>query len=221
MSITDLPVLYSFRRCPYAMRARLAIYASGIPIELREVLLKHKPPEMLEASPKGTVPVLLPHGDRVIDESADIMLWALKQSDPFALLPNQLDPALEWIARNDNEFKPILDRYKYSDRYPEHSQAYYCGQAMAFLTDLDRNISPEGWLAGRFPGLADISLLPFVRQFAMVDKVWFDSVDLPAVQHWLDEFLASVWFRSIMKKYPLWEGGQQGILFQREQNSLL
>ncbi|ASF47354.1 glutathione S-transferase [Methylovulum psychrotolerans] len=209
MSAT-LPILYSFRRCPYAMRARLALAYSGIRTELREVALKNKPPELLALSPKATVPVLhLPDGI-VLEESLDIMHWALGQQDPAHWL-RLADPAL--IAQNDGEFKYFLDRYKYADRYPDYPLAYYRQQGSKFLAILNGRLQQHAQLSGADFSLTDAAILPFVRQFAAVDPHWFQHSGYTAVQQWLDNFLASEHFNTIMRKYPDWTAASEPQLF--------
>ncbi|MCP4596880.1 glutathione S-transferase [Neptuniibacter sp.] len=216
----ELPVLYSFRRCPYAMRARLAITVSTTQVELREVVLKNKPEEMLVASPKGTVPVLVLPDGKVIDESLDIMRWALGNSDPDNLLRNaspekQLTIA-ELIEENDHIFKQHLDRYKYFDRFPELPQSYYREQAEVTLLKLEQQLQQHNYLVGSECSLADLAIFPFIRQFAHVDKQWFDTAPYPALQKWLGYFLESKLFNSIMKKYPQWNNGDQPLLFPEQ-----
>lgn len=209
LSAQQLPILYSFRRCPYAMRARLALDYSAVVVEHREILLKNKPAAMLAASPKGTVPVLVLDEDRVIDESRDLMMWALKSADPqgwYFERPVAEQHTIEsWINRNDDEFKPWLDKYKYSVGYPEHSETYYRQQAEAFIADLDRTLTVHRYLLGPEETLADNALFPFVRQFAHVDKAWFDASQYDAVKAWLNSFLTGDRFVRIMQKYPLWQ----------------
>lgn len=191
------PRLYSFRRCPYAIRARLAITVAGIDVEKIEIELKHKPPEMLAISPKGTVPVLqLPDG-QVLDESLDIMLWALSIHDPQQWLQGRDDML---IVRNDGEFKYFLDRYKYADRYPEFSLDYYREKAEEFIASLDERLSKHRFLIDNQPRLADMAIMPFVRQFSQVDKNWFYASQYSAVIRWLNCLLASDLFLSVMKK---------------------
>lgn len=213
------PVLYSFRRCPYAMRARLAIASSGVKVELREVVLRDKPAAMLAASPKGTVPVLV-DGDRVIEESDEIMFWALRRNDPEGwLLPwRENRPAVEaLIVENDGPFKRHLDRYKYPVRYPEENIVAdeQRDAALEILSGWDRKLSRGGWLFGRKPGIADFALLPFVRQYAHVDKAWFDEQPIPAVKQWLEDFLSSERFAAIMPKFDQWQDGLPGVAFPK------
>lgn len=210
---TALPVLYSFRRCPYAMRARLALQVSGLPYELREVVLKNKPAELLAASAKGTVPVLvLPNGP-VIDESLDIMRWALGHNDPQGWLKHGGSPAdmQALIAGNDGGFKHALDRYKYPNRYPLESGNNAKAFAMAkrleaanWLAGLESRLN-KGWLDGPKPCLADMATLPFVRQFAHTDAAWFAAQPWPQLQAWLARFEASALFEIVMEKHLPWK----------------
>ena len=209
--MTDtLPVLYSFRRCPYAIRARLALAVSGVAFELKEVSLKNKPGVMLAASPKGTVPVLVLPGGQVIDESLDIMRWALGQNDPYDWLnAGSLGDMLALIASNDGAFKHALDRYKYPNRYPQEFrddvQAFALAQrtkAASWLLTFEPRLS-QGWLFGCKPSLADIATLPFVRQFAHTDAAWFAAQPWPNLQAWLARFEASTLFKGAIKKHEL------------------
>ena len=213
--MTDLPVLYSFRRCPYAMRARMAIAKSGVQVSLREVLLKDKPPELLAASLKATVPVLVLTDGGVIEESVDVMHWALEQHDPHHWLKDaEID--LDWIQTCDGEFKHWLDRYKYADRYPEQSSIFYRENAEAFLASIEAALSSSAWLTGDAPRLADVAVFPFIRQFAGVDPAWWQAAPYPCTQLWLDGWLNSALFSTIMAKYPRWESGQSGQRFPSE-----
>jgi glutathione S-transferase len=208
-----MPLLYSFRRCPYAIRARLAIYASGIKVELREILLRDKPEHMLQLSAKGTVPVLqLPNGD-VIDESIDVFHWALQINDPADWLVVDIDELAKLVKHNDGEFKYWLDRYKYSVGYPEHSVEYYRQQAELFLAELEQRLSTSQYLLGNKLSAADMAVLPFIRQFAFVDKAWFDSAPYPKVQRWLEDFLVSSLFLTVMDKYSPWQAGDDVVWF--------
>ena len=200
-----LPILYSFRRCPYAIRARMAIVYASINLELREVSLANKPAEMLSISPKGTVPVLQLE-ERVIDESIEVMDWALAQSDPdnwLALDIQQQQQSL--IEENDNQFKLWLDKYKYWDRHPEKSQQAYRSQAEKFISKLEKNLTQHSYLLRNKICMADIAIFPFIRQFAFVDKDWFDQADYPNLQQWLNKFLESHLFNQVMKKYSVWQ----------------
>jgi len=190
-------VLYSFRRCPYAMRARMALRYSGVPLSIVEVSLKAKPAEMLAASPKGTVPVLVCADGSVIEQSLDIMHWALARHDP----DNWLQPGCAaLIEENDTRFKVLLDRYKYAIRYPEHPMEYYRAQGAEFLQRLEDVLARSPYLAGPALSLADVALAPFVRQFAHVDRDWFEQAPYPHLNAWLERFLASELFSSVMKK---------------------
>ncbi len=201
-----LPILYSFRRCPYAMRARLAIAYAGVAVELREVELRNKPQAMLLVSPKATVPVLQLKNGRVLDESLDIMLWALQQNDPEHWLKAAgLDPAKALIRGNDEPFKYYLDRYKYADRYPAYSELYYRQQGELFLADLESLLTQRTYLSGDQFSLADAAILPFIRQFCAVEPAWFKDSPYPALRQWLNDFLASSLFEQVMTKYPYWQ----------------
>lgn len=202
------PVLYSFRRCPYAIRARLALATAGIEVELREVVLRDKPRAFLDVSPSATVPCLV-YKDGVIDESLDVMIWALGVNDPEGWL-EMPDEGHDWIARNDGPFKQALDRVKYAARYPDDDPAIQRELAVSFLGALNDKIGD--WMFGR-PTLADYTILPFVRQFAFIDKAWFDAQPWPRLQAWLDRFLTSDEFDAVMAKYPQWRDGDAPVLF--------
>lgn len=192
-------LLYSFRRCPYAIRARLALRYSGVPVQIIEVSLKAKPAEMLALSPKGTVPVLSVDG-QVIEESLEIMQWALAQHDPGDWLL-QGDPAvLALIAENDQGFKYHLDRYKYADRYPEHPMEHYRAEGEVFLQKLEGLLAERAYLLAEHPSLADMALAPFVRQFAHVDREWFAGAPYQRLQAWLQRVLTSPLFIAVMAK---------------------
>ncbi|MCK4865614.1 MAG: glutathione S-transferase [Gammaproteobacteria bacterium] len=211
-----LPILYSFRRCPYAIRARLAIKVSNIQVEIREVLLKDKPEEMLSISPKGTVPVLeLPDGS-VIEESRDIMSWALTQHDPenWSLPDNvKQEKAERLIDFNDSEFKQALDHYKYSDRYPEQAMENYRQQGEDFLQQLEGKLTKNDYLMGKHVSYTDMAIFPFIRQFAYVDKGWFDQTRYINLQKWLEKLLDTTLFHNVMKKYPCWKNGDETQIF--------
>ncbi|MBL4783619.1 MAG: glutathione S-transferase [Porticoccaceae bacterium] len=208
-------ILYSFRRCPYAMRARLAIKYSGVQVEIREVVLRNKPQAMLTISPKATVPVLqLPNGD-VIDESWDIIHWATSQNDPDNLRGDeqQVEAANRLIQQNDNDFKQHLDHYKYADHFPEFSAEHYRTQAEDFLTMLDKQLGKHSYLLGGSPSLADIGIFPFIRQFAHVDIDWFRQTPHTNLHRWFEHYLSSELFASIMHKYKPWAEGQETVNF--------
>jgi glutathione S-transferase len=201
------PFFYSFRRCPYAMRARLALRVSGVAYEHREVALKAKPAEMLAASPKGTVPVLvLPTGE-VLDESLDIMRWALQQRDPQAWLPDTPKARAlthDGIALNDGEFKAHLDRYKYPQRFGLSDGVQHLTQASGVLLQWQARLQTHAFLSGSQWGLLDACVAPFVRQFARTDRVWFDAQSWPELAKWLTTFENSEAFAAVMHKHPLW-----------------
>lgn len=203
------PILWTFRRCPYAIRARLAVVSANQNVELREVVLRDKPDAFLQASDSGTVPTL-DLGDRVIDESLDIMIWALEQNDPDDLLDM---PAVGWelISTNDGPFKAALDHTKYSTRYPDLNREEERAKASAFLENLDLRLADKPWLFGDRPTLADYAVIPFVRQFAYIDRRWFDAQDWPNLIDWLDRFLASPLFSRVMEKHPPWTKESQQI----------
>jgi glutathione S-transferase len=201
--VTELAVLYSFRRCPYAMRARMALLASGLTFELREVSLKSKPAEMIAASAKATVPVLLLANAQVIDESLEIMRWALNYNDPEDWRAGD-DKAL--IAENDGAFKHHLDRYKYPNRHgsdPLHHRT----AALAWLALLEQRLTVNANLCRNSRSLTDIAIMPFVRQFAATDQSWFDAQALPGVQRWLQSHITSPLFDAAMQRFPIWQPG--------------
>ncbi len=198
-------ILYSFRRCPYAMRARMGLYSAKIPHEHREIILKDKPVEMLDASPKGTVPVLITKDGKVIDESLDIILWALSQNDPEQWIKENLrDDIFDLIKRNDGPFKRALDRYKYPNRYPDEDCTNAREDGLKILEDLNKRIETNSALSGNKTTLADIAIFPFIRQFAHVDRDWFYALPLPHLQKWLQKHLTSELFTKTMIKYGKW-----------------
>lgn len=208
--MTSLPILYSFRRCPYAMRARMALWVAGIAVELREVKLAAKPPELSAASPKATVPVLVLSDGTVIDESLAIMRWALARHDPEGWLAGD-DAAL--IAVNDGAFKHHLDRAKYPGRYDEAEGIDHRAEALALLLPLEAQLAATPYLCGATRSLTDTALFPFIRQFAHVDRDWFARKPLPRVQNWLERHMASDLFASIMPKFAPWADGDPPIRF--------
>lgn len=209
---TNLPVLYSFRRCPYAMRARMALLYASINVELREVLLKEKPQAMLVISLKGTVPVLQLGDTSVLDESREIMHWALAQNDPERWCSADLADAIDdLIARNDGPFKADLDHYKYWQRFPAESQQQYRTQGEVFLAELEGLLTRQPYLLAERLTMADIAIFPFVRQFAFVDKDWFDQSPYPKLRAWLDQLLKSELFLAAMKKSPPWQDGDSAM----------
>lgn len=189
----------------------MAIRAAGISVSWREILLKDKPQAMLDSSPKGTVPVLVLENGTVIDESRDVMQWALSQSAELSFDPNweQSDP---WLTENDEQFKYWLDRYKYSVGYPEHTEQYYRDQAEQFIAKLDQQLACQPFLLGQSISAADIGIFSFVRQFAYVDQQWFFSNQYHNVQRWLNYWLEHPWFTSVMHKQAPWQPGDKEIL---------
>lgn len=212
------PILYSFRRCPYAMRARMALAAADITCRLREVVLRDKPDEMLTASPKGTVPVIITPDGSVIDESLDVMDWALVQTDPEGWLSPDIGTADEMralIGRCDGPFKRALDRYKYPNRYPDEPLGRDAQRDLGseFLTELNTQLAQQRFLFGDRVSLADIAIFPFVRQFANTDRDWFDAQPWPHLHVWLETHLSSDRFAQIMRKYPQWKTGDADEVF--------
>lgn len=205
------PVFYSFRRCPYAMRARLALLYAEQAVELREVVLKNKPLELLAVSAKSTVPVLV-IGDQVLDESLDIMQWALQENDPDqwlnAVQGSLLNHAL--VQANDHEFKPLLDQYKYHDRHPDSSQEETLQKTLPYLNRLEHLLEQHhGFLAGNTFSALDVAIFPFIRQFAHSDLSRFEQLNLPKLQIWLSDCIESSLFKGIMRKYQPWSA-QEG-----------
>jgi glutathione S-transferase len=196
----EIPVLYSFRRCPYAMRARMALLVSGMAYAHREVVLRNKPAAMIAASPKGTVPVLVLADGAVIDESLDIMRWALTHNDPEQWLPGA-DASL--LATFDTAFKHHLDRYKYAVRY-DTDPLVHRAEGLAILAELDRRLAERGYISGAGRGFDDIALFPFVRQFAGVDAGWFDANAPQHVRKWLAALIASDLFDQAMARNAPW-----------------
>ena len=210
------PVLYSFRRCPYAMRARLTLAASGTKLELREVVLARKPPALLQASPKATVPVLVLPDGTVLEQSLDIMLWALRRHDPLQWLPTselEMDTAMALIAQCDGDFKFHLDRYKYPNRYALPDGLANRSLGAQFLQTLSTLLETRAFLQGEHFGLADAAIAPFVRQFAHTDLAWFASQPWSALQQWLAAFEASDAYLGVMGKFPAWVQGQAPVVF--------
>jgi glutathione S-transferase len=214
----QLGTLYSFRRCPYAMRARLActLFLPAQSLELREVVLKNKPQALLDISPKSTVPVLQLSGGQLVDESRDIMTWALDQAAnalKAQYLPLHLQLEIdELIDENDGTFKWALDRYKYADRF-EESEEHYRKLGEAFLAKLEQLLEKKRYLFTSEMSLADIAIFPFVRQFAHVDKEWFEQSPYPRLIQWLNALLESELFASIMGKYKQWKEQEEIIFF--------
>ena len=212
--ISSYPRLYSFRRCPYAMRARLGILFAELQVELREITLKNKPPQMLAISPKGTVPVLQLLDGTVIEESREIMTWALAQQDSQGLLNAEtLLEANALIDKNDNEFKYWLDRYKYADRHIDMSQTEYRQQGEVFLQLLEELLTKNSYLLGESITIADIGIVPFVRQFAHVNRDVFYDLPYPNLQRWLQDWLSHPLFLQAMTKFQPWQEKDDVVVF--------
>jgi len=203
-----LPILYSYRRCPYAMRARMALHYAQVQVEIREISFNNKPLHMLQVSPKGTVPVLVLADELVVDESLEVMRWALAQQDSedwlFSNNSGLQRQAFALIAENDGAFKQALDHYKYAVRFPEHPPEFYRTQGEVFLQKLERLLDEKKYLLGQQRSIADVAIFPFVRQFSAVDSAWFGSVQYPALKRWLGDLVASELFLSVMQKHPVW-----------------
>ncbi|MFT4908162.1 MAG: glutathione S-transferase [Oleispira sp.] len=215
-----LPILYSLQHCPYAMRARLGLLMAQQHVMLRAIVMKDKPQEMLTVSPKGTVPVLILPDESIVDESLDIMLWALQQNDPEDLLhkdsPEDLAAMLELITRNDKEFKPQLEIYKKSKRFRTGTELEERQKCEIFIAELEQMLAEKergGNFIGDKPGLIDYALLPFVRQFSRVNKAWFKAASYPLLQAWLVHHLESRLYSKAMAKFPLWLDEHEECLF--------
>ena len=211
----NYPILYSFIRCPYAMRARMILKLADIKCELREVRLNNKPGHMLEASPKGTVPVLILE-DKIIDESIDIVNWALNITNVFEgnIKQDQINLTEELIHLFDDKFKYHLDRYKYSNRYEDVSVELHQNECLKILKKLEKIIADSNWIFGDSINKLDILILPFIRQYRIADLEWFDSLqNISGVQKVLMNFLDSNIFKSVMNKYEEWSEGSDAIYF--------
>lgn len=215
---TPLPILYSLRNCPFAMRARMAIYQSQLPVLLRDIVLRDKPAEMLTISPKGTVPVLVTSNGKVIEESLEVMLWALSESDPDDLLlasaPEMLINMLSLIHQFDSEFKPCLEAYRAAKRYHEPNLVE-CRQACEqYLSKLENRLTRHSYLMADQESLADLALLPFIRQFARVERQWYLQSPYPKLRQWLDRYLQCKMFSKIMTKHELWLVNRHEVLLR-------
>lgn len=210
----DTPILYSFRRCPYCMRAHMALNYAGLKIILRDVKLSDLPAEVLAVSPHATVPSLAISENEYMDESWDIVKWAVQQNDPGNWLGENneyLNEAEMLVEINDFSFKDDLDHYKYADRYPEHPMEYYRENGEEFLEELTELLQQNTFLSADHITITDIAVFPFIRQFAMVDKEWFDKSPYPELQRWLLAMLSSEWFIEAFKKHETWETGSKDI----------
>ncbi|WP_111977407.1 glutathione S-transferase [Algibacillus agarilyticus] len=229
----NLPILYSLRHCPYAMRARIVIFKTKQKIILRDVDLRNKPADMLIASPKGTVPILVTSPEVspqiqtdntakapspfVLEESLDIMMWAIKQSDPNNLshreTPNALNEMLDLINIFDNEFKTCLEQYKCAKRYHESNLEQQRAACTHYLDKLEVKLDQHAYLMSEHESLADLALLPFIRQFAKVERQWYLQSPYPNLKRWLNHYLQSRMFSKVMTKYPFWLDTQDVIIF--------
>lgn len=216
--MSKLPILYSFRRCPYAIRTRYTLLTLGVPVILREVTLKNKPVELLSLGGRSTVPQLIDCEGVRYQESMDIIRWALAQKNTAKPLgfssAHSQDHIRAWLFQNDIRFKPWLDKYKYADRYPDKPSSYYRMQAEFFLRRLERRLAQSRYLLGDTLSIADVIVFPFIRQFRGVDSNWFDQSRYNHIKHWLGDFLADDVFQKVMQKYPAWEAGQEETVFQ-------
>lgn len=206
--MNSIPILYSFRRCPYAIRARIALAYSGIRVELREVSLNNKPEAFINTSPKATVPVLVLESGQVLDESIDIIYWALSNNDPEQWLVENQEGL---IRENDERFKPLLDRYKYSDRFPEMTIDEHRQVALPFLHLLNNKLASNDWMLGSRISMVDVAIMPFVRQFAGVEPRWFEQSEFQALRRWLKSMLASELFTQVMRKTVFWKPGDEAV----------
>lgn len=214
----SLPILYSLRQCPYAMRARIGLLQAKQPVILRDIVMKNIPKEMLDASPKGEVPVLVFEDSSVIDESLDIMIWALNQSDPSNLLynrlPNTYQSILDLINRNDNEFVDALKKYKAASRYHDSEEINCRQQCEPFIVYLEQRLAKHDYIFGDTASLADYAVLPFIRQFSRVDRKWYLQAPYPNLRRWLERHYQNPMFSKAMKKYPQWLDKKESILFE-------
>ena len=206
------PILYSFRRCPYAIRARMALVYSSIRVELREVKLNAMPQQLLSLSPKATVPVMQIEDGTILEESLDIMHWALSISDPDQWLSEDAGSS-ELVRRNDEEFKPSLDVYKYADRYSQKSQSEHRYDAKKFLGLLEDRLLESRYLMADRLTIADVAILPFIRQFAGVEPQWFEHCEYTEIRRWLNQQIESDLFKSVMGKYAFWQSGHKPVYF--------
>lgn len=210
---SENPVLYSFRRCPYAMRARMALYYAGVTVELREVLLRDKPAALIDASPKATVPVLVLPGGTAIDESYEIMLWALRQNDKDAWMDVDQEDLNALIQRNDGPFKQALDRFKYPDRYADEDCSGARQVCETVFHDLNDLLTRHSHLMRDGISIADIAIMPFIRQCAFSDKDWFEALPVPKLKDWLESLIFSDLFDAVMVKREPWQPSHTPILF--------
>jgi glutathione S-transferase len=224
----SLPILYSLRNCPYAMRARIAIFKAQQTVLLRDLVLSNKPAEMIVASPKATVPVVVLADGTVIEESLEVMLWALRESDPSDLLQAQtnkhknsnlssdnlmLSAMLDLINEFDRGFKVCLEQYKCAKRYKEDNISECREVCEQYIQQLEQRLTQHTFLMSNNESLADIALLPFIRQFARVERQWYLQSPYPNVRQWLNRYLQSPMFTKVMAKYPLWLDSHETVYF--------
>lgn len=203
-------ILYSFRRCPFAIRARMALIYAQVPVTVREIKLSDKPEEFKRLSPKATVPVLQLTDGTVLDESLDIIHWAIKQNDPdhwSISAKDEMQLAQQLVLELDGSFKKALDQYKYPDRYPGCDPLMQRQVAETFISQLEQGLQTGPFLLGEKMKWLDIAVFPLLRQFSRVDEEWFVNAPYPKVRAWLNYHLASELFTEAMKKYPVWQGG--------------
>ncbi len=215
-----LPILYSLRQCPYAMRARMGLLLAKQSVILRDIVMKNIPTQMLAASPKGKVPVLVFNDSSVIDESLDIMLWALKQNDPNNLLykhePDALENMLSLISRNDNEFVDALKKYKAAARYHDNNIESARNQCESFISHLEENLTNHHYIMGESLSLVDYAILPFIRQFSRVDRKWYTHAPYPKLRQWLEKHYQDPIFAKTMTQYSQWLDSNAVVIFGSE-----
>jgi len=215
-----LPVLYSLRNCPYAIRARMAIYVSGQAVQLRDIALSDKPAHMLQVSPKGTVPVLMLQNDKVLEQSLEIMMWAFGQSDPNNYLmshcPNSRAEMLRLVDLFDTEFKLCLEKYRSAKRYHDESVLAHRLACEHYLQVLEQKLSQHPYLMSDNPSLADLAIVPFIRQLARVERQWYLQSPYPNIRAWLNGYLQSLMFSKVMTKYSLWLAEESLIVFSAD-----
>ncbi len=216
----SLPILYSLRQCPYAMRARMGLLLADQKVMLRDIVMANIPNEMFAVSAKGTVPVLLFDDGSVIDESIDIMIWALKKNDPNNLLSvpeeNTFSDMIDLIRRNDSEFVEALNKYKAASRYHDVDEVYCRQHCELFISELEQRLMKYDFLMGATPSLADYAILPFIRQFSRVDRKWYLQAPYPNLKRWLEKHYQNPMFSKAMKKYPQWLDNKEPIVFGSE-----
>jgi len=211
--MSPLPILYSLRQCPYAIRARMGLLLAKQPVILRDVDMKNKPADMLAASPKATVPVLVINQSSVIEQSLDIMLWALSKNDPKQLLHGDQVAMLELIHRTDNEFVDALKKYKAASRYHDDEKDSYRLHCEAYINDLEQRLTQHEYIMGDSPSLTDYAILPFIRQFSRVERQWYRQAPYPSTQRWLNKHYQQTVFTQAMAPYKPWHKGDAAIFF--------